>query len=74
MTNDSPALFGLLGTPLERTTCVVTGTSPLTITFNGQAGVLAEKIAGSTVVAGNAYVLYSKGAASKPLVFQTVTA
>jgi hypothetical protein len=72
--SETSALFELLSSPLERSTCVVTSTSPLTITLHGQAGVLAEKIAGSTVTTGNAYVLFTRGRASKPLVFQTVTA
>lgn len=67
------ALFDLISAPLERSVCVVTSTSPLTITLHGQSGVLAEKIAGSTVTTGNAYVLFTRGRASKPLVFQTVT-
>jgi hypothetical protein len=71
--SETSALLDLIASPLERSICVVTATSPLTITFHGQTGVLAEKIAGSTVTTGNAYVLFTRGRASKPLVFQTVT-
>jgi hypothetical protein len=71
--SDVPAIFDLFGAPLQRDVCTVTALSPITITWNGQAGIAAEKIAGSTVVVGTAYVLYAKGIANKPLVYQTAT-
>jgi hypothetical protein len=67
---ETVALFEQIGEPVRRSVCVVTNTAPLTITWNGQAGVLAEKINGSTVALGNAYVFATK--AGRPLVFQTV--
>jgi hypothetical protein len=67
---ETVALFEQLGEPVRRGVCTVTGTAPLTITWNGQAGILAEKIAGSTVNTGVAYVYFTK--AGKPLVVQTV--
>lgn len=72
MTKDTPAVFDAIGDPIRRSVCVVTSVSPITITWRGQAGVLAEKVAGSTLIVGNAYVYYVKG--GKPLVFQTATA
>ena len=68
--NEVGALFEQIGEPVRRSVCVVTGTAPLTITWNGQAGILAEKISGSTVNTGNAYVYFTK--VGKPLVVQTV--
>lgn len=70
---EAASILALIGSPLHRSVCTVTATSPLTITMHGQSGILAEKIAGSTVTTGRAYVLYTKGEAFKPLVFQTVT-
>lgn len=64
------AMFDLIGAPVRRDVCVVTATSPLTITWNGETGILAEKINGSTVTTGTAYVYFTKG--GKPLVIQTV--
>ena len=57
MTELSRTLLQSQGRPAYLVPCTVTATSPLTVTIMGATGVLAVKVAGSTVALGAANAL-----------------